>query len=412
MAEPCLPFCHWPTFTDPCDNIAYELVCCIKWTMPCPGTGGEVTCTFDAGVFTDGGSTTYAEMRLVDGAWQLVYLTENELCQTVRQGKIFWASNAILGDDPEIVLYPEDYAACDNGLAGTVAPDIVADPYGYTASGCTGWPDRLTEISGLEETVEEETYTIQRRAFPGIRWSCQTGGMILFEVGWCVWDVIDYISPAGRCVEWNSFVPISTGRIDSEWYLRADPFSLDGVEETEFAYSSTVTPVVCNYEPCGDPLDCFASCISGSKDCDGMTPAHAPVIYITFSSDAGCCLNGTFTMRYSGNAASSGCGGGGGGYTITDPPSCEIAGCTYTLCATLSCAKTPLTDGVDYGAGSNFAHLYIKIVDGGGCEMQSFSYVLGMSCSGGLLSNRSGTMVLDSVCGDAHETDMDWVLHG
>ena len=382
MKNACLPRCFNPVFSNiPCDMPEVP-ICCISWTMPCGGT--TYTITFDVK------NLTYGPLSVpMTASEQLAY------CNTSRQGTTTWIY-VYYGD--AWVLY-----SCNGEIGLTDAGPVWASVTDYSAIECV--PEYVTFDDGENLLF----------AVPYIKWRCVGSGsstQLLFEAGWMA---LYYADPPvyASCFQYavaEGLLPIDWYDPDGDWSTPPPTFTLPPLYDG--APSVEVIPKRCNYFPCGDPLDCFASCISGTKDCDGMTPAHAPVIFITFSSDADCCLNGTFTMRYSDNAASSGCGGGGGGYTITNPPSCEIAGCTYTLCATLSCAKTPLTDGVDYGAGSNFAHLYIKIVDGGGCEMQSFSYVLGMSCSGGLLSNRSGTMVLDSVCGDAHETDMDWVLHG
>lgn len=464
----CLPRCVQPVFPPQC--FWSDKICCIKWTMPCGGDA--VTLRWDgafvllepfAGFSWGTGAFPSECERPWDG---------DEFCFVNIEGDTRWYSVSLqqcsdsyppghpthCGPSGYIAhgrmdeggyLCSSFYYGCEEaGIRDINSTAIcnVQDVVGAEEAGCTEWPEFLTELSGLEEgpltTKEYDAIsgtwtkrTTTNHAKPYIRWYCDGFGRIIWEVGWDVYAEVYFTEPLGSepddspvdpdvyeceggeitlnsCWGYVDSYPISTGETDKNWH-KGGPFELqNSVGTGGDTFRSTITPIACNYEPCGESLDCFADCISGSKGCDGMTPAHAPVIFITFSSDADCCLNGTFTMRYSDNAASSGCGGGGGGYTITNPPSCEIAGCTYTLCATLSCAKTPLTDGVDYGAGSNSAHLYIKIVDGGGCEMQSFSYVLGMSCSGGLLSNRSGTMVLDSVCGDAHETDMDWVLHG
>lgn len=417
MADPCLPFCHWPTFANPCDNIAHELVCCIKWTMPCPGAGGEVTCTFKTSLFADGGDPSYAEMRLDDGLWTPHYLDEMDLCQTVKQGKIFWASSSIPGYDPNygpgqtIVLHPEFYES--TGPIG-----MLEDVYGYTEADCNGvrpgpllevpgvWPDRLTEISGITETDSTEDFAIERFALPGIRWSCQTGGMILFEVGWCVWDIrMPYSEIAGGgSTGWNSFVPISTGLVPSDWYSPADPFTLQGVESSPNGFDSVVTPVVCNYEPCGDPLDCFASCISGTKECDGSTPAHVPTIFFTINI-LGCCLNGTYTLTYQ-SSGPHGAGYYGGG-------SCESifgGGVTHYLDVALTCQGTGGTG--DVGGPGDPAILWIDMTttfpSDPPLEWQWITSVT-LGCSDGVLNEASGTFT-GSDCGLIG--DGGWVIHG
>jgi len=406
-ANPCLPFCHWPTFTDPCVSSQGEVICCIKFTVPCGGT-----MVYDGYLLYKDGDYYYKETPT---PYDLVGVNPDITCQDNTWGG---TPIAIMYNNPEtdgdivVLFFPAGgylIPASAMDIPSEIAPDIVlgdvnCEFMGYTAS-CPDWPDRLTEISGIEETddiYEGEALigSITRKALPHIRWKCDGNAAVVFEVGWCVIALYAYVSPVSSLVLYQEFVPISVGVVDPEWWS-GPPFDLLGVETAENRFDSLVTPVLCFYEPCGDPLDCFASCISGSKDCDGTTPAHKPVIYITFDTNsASCCISGTFAMRWTGAK-----------YEITDPPSCLVDGCVITIYASLSCY---LVSGGDpeYGAGENTAILRIEVTDGSGCTTVSATYVVGLSCSGGILNNNSGTIFMDMVCNDSHETDLDWVLHG
>jgi hypothetical protein len=339
--------------------------------MPCGGT--TYTITFDVKNLTYGPLSDPMPV-----GEQLIY------CNTSRQGTTTWIY-VYFGDAWIIHTCFGEIGLTDAGPVPTAVTD-------YYAIECV--PDYVTFDDG-----EILLFTV-----PYIKWRCIGSGpstQVLFEAGWMA---LYYAEPPvyARCVLYavaGGAVPIDWYDPDGDWSHPPPTFTLlplyDGAPSVE------VIPKRCNYFPCGDPLDCFASCISGSKDCDGMTPAHKPVIYITFDTNsASCCISGTFAMRWTGAK-----------YEITDPPSCLVDGCVITIYASLSCY---LVSGGDpeYDAGENTAILRIEVTDGSGCTTVSATYVVGLSCSGGILNNNSGTIFMDMVCNDSHETDLDWVLHG
>lgn len=193
--------------------------------------------------------------------------------------------------------------------------------------------------------------------------------------------------------------PISTGESDSNWHL-GGPFELqNSVGTGGDTFRSTITPVACNYEPCGESLDCFADCISGTKGCDGVTPAHKPVIYFTLSI-LGCCLNGTYPLRFSGN-----------GYygTIT----CESPfGSIHTLDVAVKCCFASTV-----GSISDTGNLVCLVLNmetafpGTGYPPLTWSLIklVPMGCTDGVLNEASGTLT-GSDCGLTG--DGEWVIHG
>ena len=302
-----------------------------------------------------------------------------------------------------------------------VSPCGYDDVVGAEALGCTAWPDFLTELSGHGEgpittvtynaylgTWSKETTTYHAR--PYVRWDCRGVNRVVWEVGWYVISE-SYLAgpfetepddspvepeivecPAEFIVnsQWRfcGGYPISTGETDTSWHL-GGPFELqNSVGTGGDTFNSTITPVICAYEPCGDPLDCFAACISGSKDCDGVTPAHVPVVYLTLthlvSESLGCCFVGTYPLEFGAGS------GAGTGYYLDPDATCTtpINGFTYTMKASLTCATYADPDSPN-GAGSNTAYLIVQFFGPGGAYAL-YSATVSLSCTDGVLDDASG----------------------
>jgi hypothetical protein len=399
MKEPCLPRCYGPPEPPECDLIL-KRVCCIEWDTPI----GEsvVTARYDGVEMLMAGADDGLDYR--DPINPLCY------CNTNRSGS---AGLLVFGGEGS-------YEGGSSGpVTGSPFPAIVWDlgiqcrnflddaPFSQPAYQLIlehNSPNQVPDYPGFPKVIDDElldaaasdTETSGLKITPYLIWSCAGYGSatrIFFEAGWLI-----------RILGYPAFMePVARGDFPTDWWYGdpALPLTLSGIYEDW--PDITVYPQSCNYGVCGDPLDCFAPCISGTEDCDGMTPAHVPVIYITFDTNsADCCISGTFAMRWTGSK-----------YEIADPPTCLVEGCLITIEAELKCAYAQAGGpSYDYGPMTNTAVLIIRTVDGSGCEDVQAVFIVGLTCSGGLLNNASGTIYMDMVCNDSHETDLDWVLHG
>ena len=220
--------------------------------------------------------------------------------------------------------------------------------------------------------------------------------MVRFTAGWELFYP-EALTDNCSCTE----VPVATADVDIDWYTGGAPasFFLDPIEEG-FPTTVEVQPLVCNYMPCGESLDCFADCISGSVDCDGVTPAHKPVIYFTLDIP-GCCLSGTYELTYDVP------GGLGSGYYGSG--SCVATeAVSHTIDIEFTCGRSS-APGYESEA---LAVLWVRF----GTTVTGFptSYAveileaITLTCSGGSLVTVTGE-VNDTDCGDG---DGEWALFG
>lgn len=401
MDHKCLPRCIEPVFPSPCPSPdTGDRICCLKWTMPCGESGGVVTLSVDAILLGDFTFVNPAAcpfnllgnfgLYIIGG--QFTYINDDITC-----------------------LNASAYQDSRTGRGH--------DMMEYHDQGCWGWPSILLELYGIDpETTgypykNEEDFEINCGdcnfilILPAIRWYCVGYGQIEIEVGWVVRSHGGAFPIPPQCdihsehpVYW---FPISRGVVKKDWHL-GEPFELDSIgtsDETEFR--SLVTPVICNYEPCGDPLDCFPDCISGTDKCDGMTPAHAPVM-LTISAAEDCCLTGTFPLIYNESSES---------YAIPPDarPYCTIhsdatgTDIEFTLSATLGCNTGGGCSWNSPSGGGGFVCLTIVMTDGNGDSI-TFGAGVYLTCSGGSLTPATGTFSIDTFCGDNSTNDFDWTI--
>lgn len=309
-----------------------------------------------------------------------------------------------------------------------VSPCGYDDVVGAEALGCTAWPDFLTELSGHGEgpittvtynaylgTWSKETTTYHAR--PYVRWDCRGVNRVVWEVGWYVISE-SYLAgpfetepddspvepeivecPAEFIVnsQWRfcGGYPISTGETDTSWHL-GGPFELqNSVGTGGDTFNSTITPVSCNYEPCGESLDCFADCISGSEDCDGTTPAHKPYIYFTLDIP-GCCLSKTYPLHYEGDGYY-----GSGACVATETVS-------HTIDIEFKCGRESDPGFTDPGVAVLWVRIGTTVTGFGTSYAVEVLEVITLTCSGGSLVPVTGE-IDDSNCGDGEGT---WALYG
>lgn len=414
---PCLPFCHWPTLPDPCLSLPEDQVCCIKWTVPC-GNSGTFEASFNWPIWLAEHENTYYKDQ-TNGCPFTQGLSEFQHCKNSVRGTIAYAAIHALSHFGNDVYMITNEATTYNPGGDLFFTELgLTDLVGYTEAGCTDWPDSITRISGMEETWSEGDefsslpFSGSRRAFPMIRWSCTASGVIQFEVGWCVyhWIVASCGASVASYLVYDGSVVISSGVVGNDWYTRGDPFELDSVESGAHTFRSVVTPVPCNYVPCGDPLDCFASCISGTKDCDGVTPAHKPIVHFMLDID-GCCLSGTYSLGYTETITGpTGSLLGGKGYQGN--ASCDGGGgYTLLLHIVLYCVipSSPSDPNYNDGKGYLVLNVWFGVSSGAGTSWSlEIAEGVMMSCSDGSLVPITGT-VTDTDCGTSGSGD--WSLY-
>jgi len=361
MTDICLPRCDWPAFTTILCDMPNPVICCVQWTMECDGT--TYTIIYPGYTLLGGQILTY--------------------CDTANRGV-----NPGLAHDGGSVL------GCAQAATDSLSPNCPARPlsdYPASAWGCV--PDYL----GIPGPV----YAV----FPYLVWECigyDSATQVLFEAGWSVYYSDPFPRSGCQCIRY----PVARGVASADWW-KGSPFTLNGIE---VGYPSTVvTPIGCYYFPCGTATDCFPDCISGTNECDGTTPAHAPIM-LTISAAEACCLTGTFPLIYNNSSHK---------YVLpTDAaPSCDIdSDCvspvTLTLGAELYCANYPESpsDPLDEWTQDDIglAMLHIWMTDGCG-DRQDFYALVILLCAG-VLTPATGTFSIDTMCGDNSTNEFDWTI--
>ena len=367
--RPCYPKCFvWPTVPSIFCDMPNVPICCIQWTLP------EGTVTHDSG---------YIASRLYPAGG---IPQASDYCFTSQLG----AAGFSFIDDTVVTEYYGDVRAC-------------ASLEGGVESSCPVVTATTPEvIYDFPEYLDYEFYNSTATVLfvaPILRWWCEgsdSDTKVVFQAGWLLF----YASGPGTCscIE----VPIAQGDAGPDWYTGGSPPSFYLAPLADGYPGVTVQPLVCNYLPCGDPLDCFAACISGTEDCDGVTPAHKPVIYFTYIG-VGCCLSGTYPLTYGTGPL------GGLGYHMATK-SCVNFGVTFTMDVALKCGALSGTGDVDRPAGSNSAYLFIQVTDSEG-NHYLYATLVSLSCSGGSLVEATGE-IGDSQCGLSIDGTADWALSG
>jgi hypothetical protein len=425
--RPCLPRCFNPVFSTPCQD--GQVVCCIEWTMPC-GTlryDGAFVLKCPYKPFYDD-PLCMSTLSGNTGIMDILGVTASGFPYTEcgdphECGPSGFLQTQLYGNDTcEVFDKTIFLGPAGEDISGTWLICGIDDVVGGEEEGCHEWPTFLEELSGHTEGPETSVVfepdngihadrwiitTHYYSARPRLRWYCTGNDRIMWEAGWDLirqsfYDVV-YSEPSDPPPEatgneywsWCGFFPISTGETGTDWYSLGAPFELENSVGTGGdTFNSTITPVVCNYEPCGEPLDCFVSCISGSKDCDGVTPAHKPYIYFTLINP-GCCLAGTYAMSFA-----------AGAYTAT--ATCvDVFGISHTMEITLNCAATDGGESSDT-PGLAFLHLdFYATYPDTSTDYEHYDISVPLSCSDGELVEASGYLS-ETYCGLF--SDADWVI--
>jgi hypothetical protein len=113
------------------------------------------------------------------------------------------------------------------------------------------------------------------------------------RVAWeynCYTGLVDFVATAQRNQSAGSeLVTLATGSFPPDWYLA--PITLTAVDTA--CSDITVSTDCADYLPC-EPKDCFPSCISGTENCDGVTPTH-PFLFVNVPFNG---VMGTHNLGY------------------------------------------------------------------------------------------------------------------
>lgn len=387
--RPCLPRCFDPVFPGGCDmpNVP---ICCISWSLE--GCDDE-TFTFDAGYIAGLVQDPFSIFCGTSKAGSTaIFLTGEET--TLGTPFIGWRNcNGVISST---------YGDTEQSI-GCVFP--ATTPHTVPIEGCESYypatwcfkPDYLDIPTTAEELPEGVSHY---GCFPYLSWQCEGVGAstkVVFTAGWMVITQVlsESLSVWGNCYG----IAVASGEIGTDWYEGGSPPSFYLAPLEDGYPGATVQPLVCNYYPCGDPLDCLAACISGTVDCDGVTPAHVPVIFFTLDIP-GCCLSGTYPLYYD---VPGGMGSGyyGSGFCVATET------VSHTIDIALTCGRS-----ADPGFESDaLAVLWVRfgtITSFGTSYAVEVLEVLTLTCASGGLVPVTGE-VNDTDCGDGDGT---WALFG